>query len=140
MKPKKKLLGVFIFLGIAIISVIAALAYDISYIERTVNNKIDQTTHDAYMIMIVMSYVAFLLFSAAHAYSTFMLFYKMPYNKNAVITQIFSGMFYLCGIILAVVSFFFTPKETALLLTITEGAFVLSAVVTCYVCKEADLI
>jgi hypothetical protein len=140
MKPKKNLSGVFIFLGIAILIVICAICHNISFIDRTVNNKIDPTTHDAYIAMLLISGGAFLIFTAAHVFATFKLFNKMPYNKGAITTQIFAGMFYLGGIVCAIVSFFFTPKETALLLIITQSAFVASAVLTCYVCKEANLI
>ena len=140
MKPKKNLSGVFIVLGISILFAICVLCHNISFIDRTVNNKIEPSSRMEYIAMLIVTGVSFLMFSAAHIFATYKIFKNMPYNKNAIITQIFSSMFYIGGLVCAIVSFFFTPKETALLLIITQSSYVISAVVTCYVCKEADLI
>lgn len=140
MKQNKKLWWIFLILGIADICVIGSLTFDIVYIVKTVRNTIDYTTHNAYVLMVVLTGVAFLTFTLAHIFATHKLFYKQQFNKNAVTTQFLAGGFYLGGLVTTLIAFFFTPKETSLMLVIAQIAYLLSGVVTCFAYKEAELI
>ena len=140
MKPKRKVIGALVALGIAALIDVLDILHSIFFMVKQTNVPIDEVEKSQYNVLLIVGTSCLLLFTAAHVFATIVIFYKQKHSRVTVITQISAGIYYLMGVVCAVISPIFTPMETALLLIIANSVCVISAVVSCFVCKEAKLI